>query len=96
MVVTLGQQYNVGERLTVILNTYIINYHAGPPNTTKAKDKTVHSLKGSCCCLKKNLNASRPSEHPPVIVRFLTVSVLVANTKKLLILHTPVALVAQR
>ena len=21
---------------------------------------------GSCCCLKKNLNAPRPSEHPPV------------------------------
>ena len=34
MVVTLGQQYNVGEKPTVILNTYI-NRHAEPPNITK-------------------------------------------------------------
>ena len=34
MVVTLGDQYNVGEKLTVILSTYI-NRHAGPPNKTK-------------------------------------------------------------
>ena len=31
MVVTLGQQYNVGEKPTVILYTYI-NRHAGTPN----------------------------------------------------------------
>ena len=32
MVVTLGQQYNIGERPTVILYTYIIiNRHAGTP-----------------------------------------------------------------
>ena len=30
MVVTLGQQYNVGEKPTVILYTYI-NHHAQPP-----------------------------------------------------------------
>ena len=30
MVVTLGQQYNVGEKSTVILYTYI-NHHAGTP-----------------------------------------------------------------
>ena len=33
MVVTLGQQYNVGEKPTVILYTYI-NRHAEPPNIT--------------------------------------------------------------
>ena len=31
MVVTLGQQYNVAEKPTVILYTYIINRHAGTP-----------------------------------------------------------------
>ena len=33
MVVTLGQQYNVGEKPTVILYTYI-NHHAEPPIIT--------------------------------------------------------------
>ena len=36
MVVTLGQQYNVGEKPTVILYTYI-NRHAEPPSITKRK-----------------------------------------------------------
>ena len=31
MVVTLDQQYNVGEKRTIILYTYIINRHAGTP-----------------------------------------------------------------
>ena len=38
-------------------------------------------------CLKKNQNALRPSEHPPVRGKkllFLTFSVLIANPKKLL------------
>ena len=34
MVVTLGQQYNVGEKPTVILYTYI-NHHAQPPIITQ-------------------------------------------------------------
>ena len=36
-VVTLGQQYNVGEKHTVVLllHTYIINRHAGIPNKPK-------------------------------------------------------------
>ena len=38
MVVTLGQQYHVGEKPTVILYTYIINRHAGTPDKTKTKD----------------------------------------------------------
>ena len=45
MVVTLGQHYNVRERPTVILYTYI-NRHAGPPDTTKTKDNIVHNYKG--------------------------------------------------
>ena len=36
MVVTLGQQYNVGEKPTSILYTYI-NRHAEPPSITKQK-----------------------------------------------------------
>ena len=45
MVVTLGQQYNVGEKPTVILYTYM-NDHAQPPiipNTTTV----VHSYEDS-------------------------------------------------
>ena len=36
MVVTLGQQYNVGEKPTVIPYTYI-NHHAEPRSITKQK-----------------------------------------------------------
>ena len=36
MVITFGQQYNVGEKPTVILCTFI-NRHAGTPNKTKTK-----------------------------------------------------------
>ena len=51
MVVTSGQQYNVGETFTVILyTTYTL----------------LFSHIQRCCCLKKNQNAPRPSEHPPV------------------------------
>ena len=37
MVVTLGQQYNVGEKPIVILYTYI-NRHAETPTKTRTKD----------------------------------------------------------
>ena len=37
MVVTLGQQYNTGEKSTVMLYTYIINRHAGTPDKNKTK-----------------------------------------------------------
>ena len=38
MVVPLGQQYNIGEKATVMLYTYIINRHTGiPPDKTKQK-----------------------------------------------------------
>ena len=36
MVITMGQQYNVGEKPTVILYTYI-NRHAGTPTKGKTK-----------------------------------------------------------
>ena len=38
MVVTLGQQYNIGEKPTVILYTYI-NHHAGTPEKQRKKQK---------------------------------------------------------
>ena len=38
MVVILGQQYNLGEKPTVILYTYI-NRHAEQPNIAKTKQK---------------------------------------------------------
>ena len=37
MVITLGRQYNVGEKPTAMLYTYI-DRHAGAPNKTKTKD----------------------------------------------------------
>ena len=40
MVITLGQQFNVGEKPNVILYTYI-NRHAGTP-TKKWEDKPIH------------------------------------------------------
>ena len=44
MAITLGQQYNVGEKPTVILYTYI-NRHAEPPNITKhGFDKLLYDL----------------------------------------------------
>ena len=43
MVVTLGQQYNVGEKPTVILYTYI-NHHAEPPIITKHKHCVGHRI----------------------------------------------------
>ena len=37
MVVTLGQQYNTREKPIVMMNTYIINRHAGTPYKNKTK-----------------------------------------------------------
>ena len=48
MVITFGQQYNVGEKPTVILYTYIINRHGGIPNKTTTKD--TMSLDTAQCC----------------------------------------------
>ena len=42
MVVTLGQQDNVGEKPTVMLYTYI-NRHAGTPDKTKQNIVVVHN-----------------------------------------------------
>ena len=39
MVVTLGQQYNIGEKPTVILYTYI-NRHAGTPEKQRKQNST--------------------------------------------------------
>ena len=41
MVITLGQQYNVGEKPTVILYTYYINRHAGTPTKGKTKQRII-------------------------------------------------------
>ena len=39
VVVTMGQQYDVGEKSSVIMYTYYVNRHAGPPNKIKQKTK---------------------------------------------------------
>ena len=36
-IVTLGQQYNTGEKPTVMLYTYYIDRHAGTPDKNKTK-----------------------------------------------------------
>ena len=46
VVVTLGQQYNTGEKPTVMLYTYIINRHAGIPDKSKTKLVLVHNKVG--------------------------------------------------
>ena len=43
MVVTLGQQYNIGEKPTVILYTYI-NRHAGTPEKQRKQNRTSSNM----------------------------------------------------
>ena len=38
VVVTLGQQYNIGEKVTAVLYAYIINRHAGTPEKQRNKN----------------------------------------------------------
>ena len=45
MVVSLGQQYNTGEKLTVMLYTYI-NHHAGTTGKNKTETFLVHNKIG--------------------------------------------------
>ena len=67
MVVTLGQQYDIGEEPTVILYTYIINRHAMTPKPQSRNTVSLGvQLDYRRVILKKNQNAPRPSEHPPV------------------------------
>ena len=44
MVVTLSQQYNVGEKPTVILYTYIINRQAGTPEKQQKQKQCSTSI----------------------------------------------------
>ena len=71
--------HNIGEKPIAIMYTYIYNRYAGTPES-HLNVMTFFSLTGGCsegldafiffsknknkCSLKKNLNASRPSEHP--------------------------------
>ena len=59
MQITLGQQYNVGEKPTVILSVRLHLY--------VFKSELIN------CLFKKNLNASKPSEHPPQVEECLKV-----------------------
>ena len=43
MVVTLGQQYNIGEKPSVILYTYI-NRYAGTPEKQRRKNSTSSNM----------------------------------------------------
>ena len=43
MVVTLGQQFNIGEKPTVILYTYI-NRHAGTPEKQRRQNSTLSNI----------------------------------------------------
>ena len=61
MVVTLGQQYQVGQKPTAILYTTYINRHAGAPNKTKTKTNDTSSLDYSCslCYCTLSLGSDR-------------------------------------
>ena len=43
MIVTLGQQYNIGEKPTVILHTYIYR-HAGTPEKQRRQKSTSSNM----------------------------------------------------
>ena len=68
MVVTLGQQYNVGEKPTVILYSYI-NRHAVTPDKQR-KDKTVHHQ-----TIKTNPIQSLKREQRTMVMRIFTIQV---------------------
>ena len=77
-IVILGQQYNVGEKPTVILYTYI-NHHAQPPIITQHNH---------CCSTVTRIVLIMPIivpwSHTGIGTWVNTFSVLVANRKKLL------------
>ena len=68
MVVTLGQQYNVGGPTDILYTSYYIDRHGEPPNIPQhsKNNSTIEPYKLYLVFNKKNLNASRPSEHPLV------------------------------
>ena len=71
VVVTLGQQYNVGEKPTVILYTYI-NRHAEPPaNITKHKNNTVVPSNHTRLCIYSLCNSILL---PPCVMVYYIVS----------------------
>ena len=49
MVVTLGQQYNIGEKPTVILYTYI-NRHVGTPEKQQRQNSTSSNMAVTIYC----------------------------------------------
>ena len=72
MVITLGQQYNAGEKPTVILYTYI-NRHAGTPTKGKTKqygtssnnkDKSNTTIETSTAEDHDDENLHNPSTRP--------------------------------
>ena len=82
-----GSTDNVGEKPTAILYTYI-NHHAQPPIITQHDQSVIHSYEDGTnvtnstiksyknrglLLFKKNLNASKPSEHPPQVEECLKV-----------------------
>ena len=71
MHITLGQQYNVGEKPTVILYTYI-NRHAGTPEKKRKEKK------------RKEKKRKEKKRKEKMLLLFFTFSVLVAKPKKLL------------
>ena len=67
MVVTLGQQHNIGEKPTVILYSYI-NRHAGTPD--KQQDQTVHHQ-----TIKTNPIQSLKREQRTMVMRIFRIQV---------------------
>ena len=63
-VTTSGRQYNIGEKPSVILYTYIFIFTYHIVDNVICITVTVPADSRQLWVLKKNLNASRPSNHP--------------------------------
>ena len=70
MVVILGQQYNIGEKPTVILYTYI-NRHAGTPAKQRRQNSTSSNIIIYCYIGYKNdfpTTLNREQRGPPIFI----------------------------
>ena len=72
MVVTLDQQYNVGEKLTVILYTYYSNWLLFKEKSERISRSSEHPPVKEKKCSRKNQNAPRPSFVDSHIQRIVT------------------------
>ena len=66
VVVTLGQQYHVGEKATVMLYIYI-DRHAGTPNKTKTKDTMGLHYSSACNIISRTVGYFQHVHFMPIV-----------------------------